>query len=57
MRYPPLLTDLYELTMLAGVELMPGASAGAIEEMATAGARLATVKGLEGLLQPEVPGR
>lgn len=48
-----------EVTLLtdavAGVDLIPGASAGAIEEMEKAGARLATVEGLPGMLHPELP--
>jgi nicotinamidase/pyrazinamidase len=49
----------FEVTLLtdavAGVDLLPGASAAAIEEMEKAGARLATVEGLLGVLQPELP--
>jgi len=49
----------FEVTVLtdavAGVDLIAGASADAIEDMEKAGARLATVEGLAGMLRPEPP--
>ena len=49
----------FDVTLLtdavAGVDLIPGASAAAIEEMEKAGARLATVGGLAGMLHPGLP--
>jgi len=49
----------FEVTVLtdavAGVDIVPGASADAIEDMEKAGARLATVERLAGMLRPELP--
>ena len=49
----------FEVTVLtdavAGVDLIAGASADAIEDMEKAGARLATVERLAGMLRPELP--
>lgn len=48
-----------EVTVLtdavAGVDLVPGESATALEDMKKAGARMATVEGLPGMLRPELP--
>jgi nicotinamidase/pyrazinamidase len=51
----------FEVTVLtdavAGVDIIAGASANAIEDMEKAGARLATVGGLAGMLHPGLPGQ
>lgn len=50
----------FEVTILtdavAGVDIVPGASAGAIEEMERSGAHMATVEGLPGMPHPESSG-
>lgn len=53
------LRDGFEVTVLtdavAGVDLIPGESANALEDMKKAGARLTTVEDLPGVLQKELP--